>query len=166
MPELNGVVLRPMRPEDLNSVLAALRRASLPLEGVAEQPQAYIVAEFTGEIAGVAGLELYGRHGLLRSVAVSPEWRGRGLGGALTEKILATAEQEGIEAVYLLTETAEDFFPRYGFRQIERSEVAEGVRASAEFAELCPASSVVMVRSCLAFDPDDAADRPRSADAC
>ena len=150
MPELDGVVLRPMRPEDLDVVLSLLHGASLPLHGVAEAVEAFIVAESAGGIAGLAGLERYGRHGLLRSVAVSPEWRGRGLGGALTEEILATAEREGLEAVYLLTETAADFFPRYGFRRVERSEVAEGVRASAEFTHLCPASSVAMVRTCLA----------------
>lgn len=165
MPELNGVVLRPMGPEDLNSVLALLRGAGLPLEGVAEQPQAYIVAESAGEIAGVAGLERYARHGLLRSVAVSPEWLGRGLGGALTEEILATADRERLQAVYLLTETAADFFPRYGFRRIGRSEVAEGVRASPEFTELCPASSVVMVRPWVARDRDDFRGEPRPADA-
>ena len=150
MHELSDVVLRPMGPEDLDRVLDLLREASLPLQGVAEQPDAYIVAESAGEIAGVAGIERYGRNGLLRSVAVSPAWRGRGLGGALTEEILATAERESLEAVYLLTESAADFFPRYGFRRIGRSEVAEGVRASAEFAELCPASSIVMVRSSVA----------------
>ena len=96
----------------------------------------------------MAGLERYGRHGLLRSVAVSPAWRGRGIAGALTEEILATAEREGLEAVYLLTETAADFFARHGFRRIERSAVAESVRASAEFTALCPASAVVMVRRC------------------
>ena len=146
MPELNDVVLRPMRPEDLGPALALLREAKLPLQGVEAQPDAYTVAESAGEIVGLAGLERYGRDGLLRSLAVAPGWRGRGLGGALTGEILARADREGLDAVYLLTETAADFFPRYGFRRIERSGVAGGVRASAEFAELCPASSLVMVR--------------------
>jgi amino-acid N-acetyltransferase len=146
--ELNDVVLRPMRAEDLERVLDLLRGAGLPPQGVAAAPGAYLVAESAGDIAGIAGLERYGRDGLLRSLAVSPAWRGRGLGGALTEEILATAARDGLQSVYLLTETAADFFPRYGFRRIERSDVAEDVRTSAEFAELCPASSVVMVRSC------------------
>lgn len=165
MAERNDVVLRPMQPEDLGPVLALLRGANLPLQGVAERPDAYIVAESTGEIAGVAGLERYGRQGLLRSVAVSPKWRGRGLGGALTEEILATAERERLEAVYLLTETAVDFFPRYGFRRIGPSEVAEGVQGSAEFTELCPASAVVMMRSCvMPQTPPIPRTSPKSAD--
>lgn len=144
MRELKGVVLRPMRSEDLDPVLALLRGANLPVQGVAEAIGAFLVAESTGRIVGAAGLERYGRHGLLRSLVVSAEWRGRRLGGALTEEILATAEREGLDAVYLLTETAAEFFPRYGFARIARSDVAEPVRASAEFAELCPASSAVM----------------------
>ena len=136
-----------MRPEDLPEVLTLLEEAGLPASGVAEALEGFVVAESGGRLAGVAGLERHGNDGLLRSVAVSPEWRGYGLGGALTREILRMAEREGIATVYLLTETAAEFFPRYGFRRIERSEASGALRASAEFAELCPASSTVMRRS-------------------
>lgn len=142
-----NVILRPMGPEDLAEVLALLRKAKLPVLGVADGLDSFIVAESPGGIVGVAGLERYGRDGLLRSVAVSSEWRGCGIGRALTTEVLDIAAREKLASVYLLTESAADFFPRHGFRRIARSEVAEAVRASAEFMELCPASAVAMVRS-------------------
>lgn len=143
----SDVVLRPTRPEDLAAALELLKAANLPVSGVEEWFDRFVVAEHGGAIVGVAGLEVYGTDGLLRSVAVSADWRGRGLGGALTEEILGRSAQEGITALYLLTETAEGFFPRHGFRRIERDDASEGIRASSEFRDLCPASAVVMVRA-------------------
>ena len=140
-------VLRPARSEDLAPALALLENAGLPAAGVPEWFEHFVVAENGGRIVGLAGLEVYGTDGLLRSVAVAEDWRGRGLGGALTQEILALAARAGLQAVYLLTETAESFFPRHGFERIERTAVSAAVKASAEFRELCPASSVVMKRA-------------------
>jgi amino-acid N-acetyltransferase len=112
---------------------------------VAEWLPRFVMAEADGSVAGVAGLEVYDRDGLLRSVAVADDWRGRGLGGVLTATILAAAKADGLRSVYLLTDTAEGYFPRHGFRRIARSEVPDTVTASVEFRELCPASSAVMV---------------------
>lgn len=140
-----GVILRPARPEDLPEVLSLLTQAGLPAQGVAEAFAGFVVADAGIRIAGVAGLERYGNDGLLRSVAVASDWRGRRLGGALVQLVLRMARDGGFSSVYLLTETAEDFFPRYGFRVIERSSVPASIRTSAEFADLCPTSSTVMV---------------------
>jgi amino-acid N-acetyltransferase len=140
------VVLRPAQPEDLADVLALLEQAGLPVAGVEESFERFVVAEHDGRIVGVAGLEVHGSDGLLRSVAVADDWRGRGLGGALTEEILLRCSRDGLTAVYLLTETAASFFPRYGFVRIERESASDAVKQSAEFRELCPSSSVAMKR--------------------
>jgi amino-acid N-acetyltransferase len=105
-----------------------------------------VVAEFGGRIVGVAGLETHGTDGLLRSVAVADDWRGRGLGGTLTRAIVDAARRHGLIHLYLLTETATDFFPRFGFCPIRREDASQAIRASEEFHDLCPASSTVMVR--------------------
>ena len=139
--------VRAARAEDLAPVLARLRAASLPEEGVAEAIGAFVVAEDEGEIVGAAGLERYGEHALLRSVVVAPEMRGRGVGAALVEGALRAARDGGARAVYLLTTTAEDYFPRHGFRAIARAEVPRAVQESVEFRSACPESAVVMVRS-------------------
>ncbi|HEX2189316.1 MAG TPA: arsenic resistance N-acetyltransferase ArsN2 [Longimicrobiaceae bacterium] len=140
-----GVALRDARPVDLPRTLALLEAAGLPREGVAERFGAgYCVAETDGRLVGVAGVEEHGTDALLRSVAVAPRARGSGVGAALVRDRLARAAERGAASVFLLTTTAAGFFPRLGFRRVERAEVPAEVRASEEFAALCPAGAVVM----------------------
>jgi amino-acid N-acetyltransferase len=84
----------------------------------------------------------------LRSVAVAPGWRSRGLGRALVERAIAEAEGRGLHAIYLLTTTAERYFPSLGFTATTRDAVPEELRAAAEFCGACPDSAVVMCRDC------------------
>jgi amino-acid N-acetyltransferase len=60
--------------------------------------------------------------------------------------VIADAESRGIHALYLLTTTAEQYFPSFGFHPVERADVPEDVRETTEFASACPASAVVMRR--------------------
>lgn len=140
--------LRAARAEDAGAIERLLIASSLPTAGVAEALDGFIVAESSGEIVGVAGLETGGDSALLRSVAVAPAWRSRGLGRALVTRAIATAESRGLRALYLLTTTAEQYFPSFGFVPTTREAVPAPVRDSREFQDLCPASAVVMVRPC------------------
>jgi amino-acid N-acetyltransferase len=70
--------------------------------------------------------------------------RGAGLGARLTEAAIADARRRELPALYLLTTTAERFFPRFGFERITRDEVPASVQASIEFRGACPASAIVM----------------------
>jgi N-acetylglutamate synthase-like GNAT family acetyltransferase len=47
-------------------------------------------------------------------------------------------------AVYLLTTTAESYFPRFGFVTVPRAAVPEGVRTSIEFRSACPSTATAM----------------------
>jgi amino-acid N-acetyltransferase len=98
-------------------------------------------------VVGIAGLELYPDGALLRSVAVHPSWRSSGLGRTLVDRALETARRAGARDVFLLTTTAERYFPRLGFAGTSRASVPAGVQGSIEFREACPASAVVMRRS-------------------
>jgi len=89
-------------------------------------------------------VEVYGAAGLLRSVAVHPGQRGTGLGQALTRAAADLARGAGVEELYLLTTTAEGFFPRLGFERVERGELPAALGASAELRGACPASAVAM----------------------
>ena len=77
---------------------------------------------------------------------MSPEYRGTGVGQQLVERLLERAVKDGIDELYLLTTTAEDYFPRFGFARTTRSAVPHAVKASAEFHGACPDSAVVMTR--------------------
>ncbi|MCP3165925.1 arsenic resistance N-acetyltransferase ArsN2 [Myxococcus qinghaiensis] len=140
------VTLRPARPEDLGPVEALLSSAGLPLQGVARHLLGFLVAEHEGAIVGAAGLEVYATGALLRFV-VAPARKGQGLGAELIHRLVQKAEAEGLGAVFLLTTTAEDYFPRFGFTRIERANLPPEFQASEELRGACPASAVVMRRT-------------------
>jgi amino-acid N-acetyltransferase len=141
------VSLRNARSADLRAVLALLERANLPVAGVREALPQFLVAESETDIVGVAGLEIYDQSALLRSVAVEEDWRGSGVGRLLIDRALSVTREQGIKDVFLLTTTAEHYFPQFGFTCIARDAVAREVQASAEFRGACPASAVAMRRS-------------------
>jgi N-acetylglutamate synthase-like GNAT family acetyltransferase len=114
---------------------------------VAEALDGFVVADEGKKIVGVVGVETCcDRYALLRSTAVSPSWRGRGLGRRLVERAVSEAEGRGIDALYLLTTTAETYFPSFGFSTVTRDQVPDEVKASDEFRSACPASATVMMR--------------------
>jgi amino-acid N-acetyltransferase len=131
---------------DLNEIAALLSSSSLPLDGVAGSIDRFIVAREDGRIVGCVGLEVYGECALLRSAAVADNLRGRGIGRMLVNEILAEAEREGVAAVYLLTTTAENYFPAFGFERIRRSEIPPELDDSEELKGACPASAIVMIK--------------------
>lgn len=109
---------------DLVEVAVLLERFDLPRDGLADRLATTLVARIGGRVDGTAALELFGDTALLRSVAVAAALHGLGIGQQLTEATLALAQAQGIHDVYLLTETAASFFPRFGFQPIARAEAA------------------------------------------
>jgi amino-acid N-acetyltransferase len=139
--------IRAVKPEDIHEVRRLLTEADLPTEGVEDQfGPGYAVAVDGGAVVGSAGVERHGRFGLLRSVVVAPEMRRRGVAELLMRDRLAWAGTEGLEAVYLLTTTAERYFARMGFERVERDALPVEIRDSREFASTCPSSAVAMRR--------------------
>lgn len=137
--------VRPALRADLDNVRALLSAADLPLDGLEEQFGAnYAVAVSNGAIIGAEGIEIYGEDGLLRSAVVRPDWRGKGVGEALTRNRIQWARHSGLRALYLLTTTAGGWFPRFGFESESRDRAPDDIRRSREFAEACPATAAFM----------------------
>lgn len=129
---------------DLPGVRALLERLHLPLAGVDEHLPTVLVAREGEQIVGTAALELYADAALLRSVAVEPRHQGKRLGHQLTAAAMRLATTHGVNTVFLLTTTAERFFPKFGFERIEREQVPASVQQSVEFQSACPVSAIVM----------------------
>lgn len=145
---IHPVVIREASRADLAGITTLLATNDLPTTGVAESLDGFFVGESAGQIVGVVGLETCcDRYALLRSTAVAPDWRGRGLGRRLVERAIGFAEAQGFQALYLLTTTAEQYFPTFGFATIAREDVPAEVRATEEFTSACPASAAVMKRT-------------------
>ena len=132
------------RAGDLDGILRLLEQHRLPQEGLREHLNTALVARREGRIVGSAALEVYPDGALLRSVAVASELQGQHVGAELTERALRLARELQLPAVYLLTETAAEYFPRFGFERIARDAVPSAVQTSIEFTSLCCSTATVM----------------------
>src|ERR1035438_9418048 len=142
--------VRASTAEDLVAIRALLISAALPIQDLdSAAGLRFWVAENGGQLIGAIGLEPFGATGLLRSLVVSPSHRVHGLGSALVSVLEQEVNAQGVETLVLLTETAEGFFRRRGYRVVERSAVPDEIKQSAEFRSLCPASAVCMTKSPL-----------------
>ena len=122
--------------------------AGLPTDDLADPGRRFWrFCDARGDTVGVAGLEIHGDDVLLRSVAVVPSRRGHGAGRSIVRRTLAHAAALGARRAFLLTTTAQDFFTAQGFLPVERAMVPAPIAATREFAALCPASAVCMVKA-------------------
>jgi amino-acid N-acetyltransferase len=133
---------RDASPDDWPQIAALLTRVDLPLDGAEAHLDSFLLAFEGDKLAGVAGLERYGSSGLLRSVAVAE--RSTGLGLELVRRLIQQATADGLTSIVLLTTTAADYFPRFGFHRIARQETPLAVQEAIEFKSACPASATVM----------------------
>jgi len=129
---------------DLASARELLRRVNLPDHGVAEQFGHYLVVRDASRLVGLCGVEVCGDDGLLRGVAVDPDYRGEGIGGLLVAGAQDLARKLKLDALYLLTTTAAAYFRRQGFQDLAREKAPPAVRESWEFRSGCPSSSALM----------------------
>jgi L-amino acid N-acyltransferase YncA len=135
--------MRKATETELPAIQALLKEARLPLQGV-EDCAVMLLEEGDGALLGCVGLEVHGAHGLLRSGAITDAARGQGLGSSLVRAILKEAARLELSSVSLLTETARDYFPKFGFKVVERSSLPDSLQASAEFRGACPESATAM----------------------
>ena len=110
--------------EGIRAVVNAYAAQNLMLPRTVEQVRYvlphFLVAEHEGQIVGCGSLvELTPRLTELRSLAVSPEWRGTGLGRRLVEALVARAREAGYQQLCVLT-LVEDFFNHLGFATVDR----------------------------------------------
>lgn len=149
MTRVAQTTVRVSRPSDLAAVAALLQSLRLPIDDLTTARGLKLwVLEIAGELAGAVGLEGAARAGrLLRSLAVAPSYQRRGLGRVLVAHVESDARAHDIERLVLLTETAQPLFQKLGYDVIQRSEVPESLRQSAEFRSLCPVSAVCMAKT-------------------
>jgi len=135
---------RPASAGDVAAVRGLVDAEGLPTDGVDESLMpgtAVLVGE--GVVVGCASVEVHERTGLLRSVVVSPELRGRSLGRALVLDRIEWARRAGLETLVLFTETAPGFFEGLGFRPVPREDLPVEIRGCFEYG-FCPSTSTSM----------------------
>ena len=134
-------------PADFPGIQKILDRVSLPVDGVQSHLQNFLVYETAGEIVACGGFEAYFPAVLVRSVAVLPAYRGKGIGQNLIRTLLEKFRAEQFKKVFLLTFDAEEYFQRhFGFQAVNRFQAPPAIRNSVEFITACPQSAICMVK--------------------
>jgi amino-acid N-acetyltransferase len=131
----------------LDAVVRLLEAAGLPNEDLTETHlEHFFCAGPRGAPAAVVGVEIFGSQALLRSLAVDSGHRNQGLGSLLVAHVERHARIQGVRRMFLLTTTAQTFFAARGYADVARNTAPAAIRASREFSEICPASSVFMAK--------------------
>ena len=138
------IELRAANSSDLSIIRNILVEADLVLEGVEENIRDFIVLSKGLDIIGCIGLEVFDTFALLRSFAVRPPQQRQGYGLLLLKEIEKYAENQGIEQLFLLTDTAEGFFEKNGYALYDRNAAPSAIAVTREFSEFCPSSSSFM----------------------
>lgn len=138
------ITLQPVDDNTIQDVESLLAANDLPTADVRKKSECFSIAYTSDGAIGIGGIEQYGADGLLRSVVVKESKRGSGFGTELCSALAAEARADGIETLYLLTTTASDFFSSLGYAVVDRDDVPEPVRESAQFSDLCPVSATAM----------------------
>ena len=133
-------------PASQNSFSAAidlLKKNNLPTEDINPGTQLFVVEE-NDTVVGTVAVQYDFNVALLRSLCVSDDKRNTGIGEMLVEFIEHYVQKQGVQSVYLLTTTAENFFLKKGYKKMDRKEVPEFIKNTKEYSVLCSASSSLM----------------------
>ncbi len=142
------LAIRVARAADLAAATSLLREAGLPVEDFSEDLIGNFLVASTGpSVVGCIGLEPLSNVGLLRSLAVDPDFRDGGVGRMLVRELEAHASRLGINELWLLTIDADGFFSRLGYRVQERDKAPAAIRRTAEFSLLCPDDAILMKKT-------------------
>lgn len=143
---MSHIVLRPAAPDDRAAVERLLVATDLPTEDLPPSLVHFFVALDGDQLVGVAGLERRGEAALLRSFAVVPAQRGRGIAGRLYRALLDEAARLDLHDAYLLTTTAQALFQHWGFSVVPWDKAPPAVRETPQFQGLCPSSAACLHR--------------------
>jgi N-acetylglutamate synthase-like GNAT family acetyltransferase len=139
------ILIRTCPPKSI--AFTMLRTAKLPIEDLQDNSfEHFFFAGPDSSPKGLVGVELHGRHALLRSLVVVERERGQGIAVALVKRVEAHAASHGVQRIFLLTTTAESFFNRRGYTRIDRSLAPPSIQRTREYSDLCPKSSAFMVK--------------------
>jgi N-acetylglutamate synthase-like GNAT family acetyltransferase len=142
-----GDAVVPARHEDMAGVRSLLANTELAYVELDDHlDDLLIVRDEERAVVGCVAMELYDEAGLLRALATSTERRGEGLGWMLADAALGRARVRGCRRVYLITESASDFFAeKFGFRAVQLSMVDAAVAESSQFRTASPNATAMVL---------------------
>jgi amino-acid N-acetyltransferase len=130
---------------DVVRLESLLLQNQLPSQDCVAQAEHFFGLYQEQKLVAAGGLEPAGQFALLRSVVVLSACRAQGLGAMMTEFLIHKAVTQNYESLYLLTESAETYFLKFGFTLVARDQVPDEIAATQQFSSLCPDSAHCMV---------------------
>ncbi len=127
---MSEVIIRPARTKDVRAVRDLVdmyapggRLLAKNTVTLYEDVQEFTVAEIDGQIVGCGALHVMWEDlGEVRTVAVLPEQKGKGIGGKILDSLETRAVELGLNRLFCLTFETE-FFSRHGFNPIDEAPV-------------------------------------------
>ena len=138
---------REAEKSDIQSIRELICSSGLPSSDVDGKAQKIFVAESDGKIVAVGGIEKLGGIALVRSIAVAPEYRKNGIASNIYQLLEEYASSSEVEELYLITESAKEYFQKLGFTEQERKTTPCLIQQTSQFSELCPSSATVMFKA-------------------
>ncbi|MEL6382332.1 MAG: arsenic resistance N-acetyltransferase ArsN2 [Cyanobacteria bacterium J06626_18] len=140
----NILELRTATASDLPLIQQWLSESGLPTEDIPQILDCLYLGIDQEAVVGIGGIERHGKDGLLRSLVIVPPFRQQGYGRLLCRQLINQAKTEEMQALYLLTNTADQFFAQLGFERIARPAAPATMQRTTEFSSLCPDSAICM----------------------
>jgi amino-acid N-acetyltransferase len=124
-----------------------------------ENVRDFIVAEEDGRIVGCGALHLYGTHlAEIRSIAVSLQSKGRGVGRSLVSALIEEARRHTVTCVCLFTRTPE-FFGHLGFEIARKEALPDKIyKDCVDCPKLTACDEIAMVMGRIPMNTNDLHD--------
>jgi amino-acid N-acetyltransferase len=127
----------------INLIKELLIENNLPVSDLNDRIT-FFVEKNDNEIIAAGGIEDAGTDAIIRSIAVAENYKGKGYGAQITRQLLNYAKTKNKKDIYLLTTTADNYFPRFGFKEVKRQDLPAALKSSSQYKDVCPSSAVIM----------------------
>jgi len=144
IPIVDDVYYTMASESETNAIVELLANSHLPVGDLNSGERTFLSATSGGKLIGCVAVETYKDSGLLRSLAVTEDFRGKGIGKKLVEESETWAKSNNLKSLYLLTTTASGFFSQLGWIIAERSAAPDSIQHSSEFVSVCPSAAIFM----------------------
>lgn len=124
---VEDITVRAAVPGDAEAIASLLAACGLSPAGVLAAGSGYWIAEDAGRAVGVVGLEYGSAAALLRSAAVAPGHRGRGIGTMLLERAESEAAARHVAELYLFSTGAGAYWQSRGFVEVPVDDVVSAL---------------------------------------
>ncbi|MCU0391257.1 MAG: GNAT family N-acetyltransferase [Thermoflexibacter sp.] len=139
------IIKKVFSSEDRLLFIGQLVLAHLPYADLREDTDKYL-AYCQNDLVGTIGLEWYGRYVLLRSLSVHESYRSAGIGRQIIAEIEKIVQSKNGIGIFLLTESAKDFFVKNAYTVINRQSIPQEVLSAPQFVATCPSTATAMVK--------------------